>query len=154
MSDFLQDMGRRMRSALAPLAGPVTYSVVETFGARVWPAANVDDDVISLTGLPESFTGVKAGDVLGLPTPRRVALDAPLVAAIATGTPITIKRTVETVCRGWSEGTTRSFGGMAIVNVITDSLATAPKVDARLVIEDRSWTIKAVETDPTGAVGV
>lgn len=42
--------------------------------------------------------------------------------------------------------------GMAIVNVITDSLATAPKVDARLAIEDRSWTIKAVETDPTGAV--
>lgn len=170
MSDLLNDLGRRMHAALAPLAGPITYSVVETFGARVWPSANVGDTDISLTGLPESFVGVKVGDVLSLPTPRRarydhtaldgdvdVMLDAPLIATIVTGTPVTIRRTVETICRGWSEGTTRSFDGVlvdgsTIINVITDSLPTPPKVDGRLVIDGRAWTIKAVETDPTGAV--
>jgi len=173
MSDLLRDIGARVRSALAPLAGPITHRVVTSYLMKTASAASVGATTVSLTSLPAGFIGIRAGDVLNLTTPRafttdtpavagvvtNAPLDGPLVTTLSSGASVTVKRAVETPCRGWPEDASQQIAvgvslvtGSAIFNLLTDTLPSAPKVEETLVVSGRNWLVKAVDLDPTGAV--
>jgi len=173
MSDLLRDIGARVRSALAPLAGAIVYRTTASFSLKAATAAEIGATTVSLSSLPAGFTGVLTGDTLSLTTPRvftadtpavagvvtNAPIDGPLVARITAGSTVTIRRNVDVPCSGWPEDATQALavgvnlvtGAMAF-NVLADTIATEPKVDGTLVVGGRAWTIRTAALDPTGAV--
>lgn len=169
---ILSDLGARVRAALAPLAGALVYRTTSTFACRAASATPTGSTMITLTGLPAGMTGVEEGDRINAGTITvsatvsatggtiaDVPLSAPLPASIAAGAMVQVQHDSDTPCRGWfEEAETRITVGVSVVTgsrvyvLPTDSLPAAPVVNAFIVDAGRSWQIKAVSTDPMGAV--